>query len=497
MNNINYNPDVLTCLANLSNDEVFTPPNLANEVLDLLPKEIWHNKDVTFLDPCSKSGVFLREITKRLLNGLEEEFPNLQDRIDHILKNQVFGIGITELTSLLSRRSLYCSKDANEKFSITKKFKNNDGNIFYKNISHDWKNLKCKHCGASKNIFNRKDYLDQHAYNFIHYENLKEIFDMKFDVIIGNPPYQLADGGGGGSALPIYNKFIETAKKLNPSYISMIIPSRWFARGRGLDQFRKDMLNDNRISHLIDYPSSNECFPGVQIEGGVCYFLWDKNFSDDCLVTTIKSGEKNTLKRPLLEEGLDFFVRHNDSIPILRKIFSEKSEKFNSLVSSLKPYGLRTYFRGAENSFEGSVKVYQNGGFGFIDRQQVTVNIENLKKHKVFIGRAYGMGNNFPTKVINEPFYGEPNSICTETYLEIGPFKNKETCNNVISYMRTKFFRFIVLLIKSTQDAPKSVYRLAPIQDFNQEWDDDKLYKKYNLSKDEIGFIESLVKDYS
>ena len=384
-----HNPDVLSCLANLSNDEVFTPPSLANALLDLLPQTLFESKETRFLDPCAKSGVFLREIAKRLMAGLKEQIPDEQERIDHIFTKQLFGIAITELTGLLSRRSVYCSKTANGRYSVCTKFEDEEGNIKYLQTKHTWKEGRCVYCGASRAEYDRDETLESHAYMFIHGE---EVFKMQFDVIIGNPPYQLSDGGAQASASPIYQYFVETAKKLKPRYLTMIIPSRWFTGGKGLDDFRNSMLHDDRLRVLHDYLNAGDCFPGVEIKGGICYFLWDRENHGLCQIITHKSDtEFSFSERPLLEENSDVFVRYNEAIGILHKVSAFHEPSFSYLVSARKPFGLPTNFEALEKS--GPIKVYANKQIGYLGNDFIIPKNEDWKnKWKVLISRAYGAG---------------------------------------------------------------------------------------------------------
>ena len=519
-----HNPDVLTCIANLSNDEVFTPPELANQMLDTLEQSwasgnngenLWANKEVTFLDPCTKSGVFLREIVKRLNVGLTAEIPDLTERVNHILTKQVFGIGITQLTSLLARRSLYCSKNAKGKYSIAREFETNEGNIWFERTEHTWVNGKCKFCGASKGEYSRTSELETHAYVFIHSENIKkqlsEMFGakMQFDVIIGNPPYQLSDGGAAASARPIYHLFIEQAKKLEPRFLCMVVPARWYSGGKGLDDFRASMLRDDRVRRLFDFPSSNDVFPGTQIKGGVCYFVWDRENKGPAEITSYDRGEVvSNATRQLLEPGLDVFIRYNDGLVILRKVmkfeasetYQQKnltlpvSKRFSSLISSRKPFGFTTDFRGKEKSSKSNVKIYQNGGVAFVERKDVIAGRELIDCWKVFVSAAYGAGDTYPHSIIGAPLLGSLGSVSTETYLCVGPFVTEDEAQNVRQYMATRFVRFLILLRKPTQHATKEVYSFVPVQDFSQRWTDEKLYKKYGVTEEEIAFIEKMVR---
>lgn len=494
----NYNPDVLTCLANLSNDEVFTPPVVVNRMLDLLPAELWRNPDARFLDPVSKTGVFLREIAKRLMEGLSERIPDRQQRADHIFTRQLFGLAITELTALLSRRSVYCSKQANGPYSVCTAFHDADGNIRFRSTEHSWQNGRCRYCGASREVYDRDDTLESHAYEFIHTENPETIFpEMKFDVIIGNPPYQLEVGiEKDNYAIPLYHKFIQQAKKLRPRFISMIIPSRWFAGGRGMDDFREEMLHDTRLQILVDYPNAADCFPGIDLSGGVCYFLWNSEYNGICKIVSNRGKDyQSTMNRPLLEPGNDTFIRFNEAIPIIRKIIAYKEPTFDSLVSPQTPFGIVSSFKDySDKPFEESIAIYTVNGIKYIREDQVSKNRQWISPYKVFISKSYGERGAYPYRFLAKPFIGTPRSCCTQTYLMIGPFNTSIECENVISYINTRFFRFCIMQKKNTQDAMRGVYSYVPIQDFSQSWTDEKLYAKYGITDEEIKFIESMVR---
>lgn len=495
---INYNPDVLSCLANLSNDEVFTPPKLVNEILDMLPQELFQSKETTFLDPVTKSGVFLREIAKRLNDGLKDQIPDQQERIDHIFSKQLYGIAITELTSLLARRSTYCTKKANGKYSVCTSFETEEGNIKYDRIQHTWQNGKCTYCGASEEVYSRTDDLETYAYQFIHTDKPQNIFNMKFDVIIGNPPYQLSDGGGRDSgAISLYHKFIQQAKKLNPRYLSMIVPARWYSGGKGLDDFRKEMIEDKSFRELHDFPETSDCFPGLNIRGGVCYFLWERDYNGPCKIFNHrKEIVTSQSTRYLKEKGLDTFIRYNDAISILNKVRKFNEPTFGNRVSSRKPFGLDSNFRGfkEKSDKERLVKLFRVGGVGYIKEDQIVKNKHWKDKIKVLVSKASPGGDDYPHKIISNPIVALPKSVCTETYLVVGIVETEKQAKNLANYMTTRFFRFLMSLVKNTQNISKGVFVFVPVLDFNQEWDDEKLFQKYSIDKEEIEFIDSIIK---
>jgi len=504
-----YNPDVLSTLANLSSDEVFTPPEIANQMLDLLPKDLWSNPETTFLDPACKSGVFLREIAKRLIDGLEDEIPDLQERLDHIFHNQIYGIAITELTSLLSRRSTYGSKYANSIFSFSE-FDNPIGNIKFNIIEHTWDGNRCKYCGASKSEYDSREGLETHAYEFIHRKKTEEIFNMKFDVIIGNPPYQLSDGGGtGDSAKPIYNLFIEQAKKLNPRYISMIIPARWLKGGKGLKNFRKDMVEDLSIRYIYDFEDAKNIFPGINLDGGVCYFLWDRDYRGkvDYYYHGL-DGSMNFSHRYLENKFSDTVIRDARQYSIIEKALSLNELRFETIVSPRNPFGLNSdlfnrpkkyqHLQLSNKKLKNYVEVYGVEGIKggakrtskFINISYIEKNIESINKYKLFFSKAYMTTSTVPPEIIK----GYPNSVSTETFLKIGDFDTEEEMINCLKYIKGKFFRALLFYNRHSLNISRASFAFIPIQDFSKSWTDEELYKKYDLNQEEIEFIESMIK---
>ena len=471
-------------------------------MLDLLPQELFHDPNTTFLDPACKSGVFLREIAKRLLVGLEDQIPDLQQRVDHIFHQQLFGIAITELTSLLSRRSVYCSKYPNSKYSVSC-FADVQGNIRYKNTQHVWKDGKCVFCGASEKEYGDavRHGLETHAYEFIHTTRPEDIFKMKFDVIIGNPPYQLSvnESGKGLGAIPLYQKFVEQAKKLKPRYLCMIIPSRWFAGGVGLNIFRQEMLSDTRLHYIIDYINSTDCFPGVDINGGICYFLWDRDYEGLCNYTNVCNGTKSTQDRCLNEHTI--FIRRNEALSIVNKVLS-KNEKMISDggCSPQTPYGfLSTFIGNKVREREDDCEILSSKGWMFVPKNKVQKNADTIDMYKPMFSKLSSEHAGNPDKsgkyrVLSRMELLTPGQICTQSYLIACPSYKKEYAKNAYNYLQTKFVRFLILQTLVGMNISISNFVFVPWADFSKPWTDEELYVRYGLTDEEISFIESMIK---
>ena len=503
----NYNPDVLSCLANLSNDEVFTPPSLVNDILDLLPSELWSNPNAKFLDPVSKSGVFLREMAKRLMKGLETQIPDKQERINHIFSQQLYGIAITDLTALLSRRSVYCSKTADGKYSICETFDDEQGNIRYQRMKRIWKSGKCSYCGASQEVYDRDDALETYAYHFIHTSvaepaeaNLEKIYNMKFDVIVGNPPYQLSDGGNSRSAKPIYHKFIKQAKKLNPRYLTMITPARWYAGGKGLDDFRAEMLADKRIRKLIDFENSNDVFPGVDVAGGICYFLWDRDNKGQCEVVNLIDGKQVKSERALDE--FPILIRHSQAIPIIRKVLAKKEnggKRLSDVVSSRKPFGLPTNYTPKNSGIP--CWFIQKIGLKYASKNDVSDDNKLLDKWKFLAPKAPIAGQTDFSKPVGFYYDGntriaKPDECCTESFIVLGAFSTEKEVLAYKSFIFTKVVRFLLLQTVVSQDVTRSNFQFIPdLGKYEGEYTDKMLIKRWGITADEWNFIDSKIKN--
>jgi superfamily II DNA or RNA helicase len=327
-----------------------------------------------------------------------------------------------------------------------------------------------------------------------HFWHINENQNMKLDAIVGNPPYQVMDGGAGVSAIPVYNKFVDFAKKISPQYISMIMPAKWYNAGRGLEQFRYEMLNDKCISKLFDYIDPHDCFPTVDVAGGVCYFLRDNKYNGLCKFVSCKSGSQIPHMRDLSES--EVLIRHQEEISILNKVQIEGQTYLNEIAYSQKPFGLRTYVKPMEN---GNILLRYNGGIGPYDRDCITVNKDLIDSWKIVTSRltaehAGETDKNGQKRIFATLEMLEPGTICTETYMMLCTYKSESECANVLKYLKTRFVRALIAMATSTQQMSKANFRFVPLQDFTKPWTDEELYKKYNLTDEEIAFIESMIK---
>lgn len=480
-----HEEDIFDYIPPQRTNQIFTPRRVVEMMVDTLAEQdptIFTKRDVKFIDLYTKSGLYLTEIAKRLFEGLRAEIPDDEARLRWILENQVYGCAPSNIIYNIVRNYVYSDYPGVDR-----------GNLLELDLSEAAKAGEVK-------------------------KNLAEKFgeDMKFDVIIGNPPYQESDGGHGASAVPVYHYFIREAINLDPRYVSMITPSRWFTGGRGLGSFREEMLNDTRIRILHDYDDASVLFPGVEIKGGVNYFLWNRDSKGKCEVNShLAEGSVKTSDRYLLREGLDVFIRDNRQLLILQKVECKEEPQFYEIMSANDPFGydvrqensfVRVKPTYQLNPFEGSLVFLYYGwreqGQGYIERSSVKKGFEYIDAYKIFIPRAWGTGNTSSDKL--NAFIGDPGTVSTETYSVIGPFKTRREAENVLAYIATKFFHFLVSMVKITQAAAKHVYKYVPMQDFSStsdiDWSkpsadiDQQLYKKYGLNEEEIAFIESMIR---
>lgn len=534
--------DILTLFEQLNSHEVFTPPRVARDMLALLPKEIWSDPSIRILDPCVKSGVFLREALYLLFDGLSGKGKHVghdgivydlndgRQRMNHILKNMLFGIATSELTGYISRRTLYGVMEANtdkqtalidafEKSKSHKKWTEeekvrflvrnhfndyydhelfntpdyagfeHEGNIFYPTIE------------VKKQVDDSGDFIIEDTYypfieEQVNHEKIQQIKDgqMKFDVVIGNPPYQIKTNGHGAQAKPIYHRFIEVGKSINPRFLTMITPSRWFSGGMGLNSFRDEMLSDKRLAKIVDFHRSEDCFPGVEIKGGVNYFLWSRSHKGGCEVKPMIPGRDSPFTLRDLTE-FDVFIRHNEAISILRKVMSSCDAFMSESVSGVMPFGLPTNFKDyKQKPFDDSVKIYYRGGEGYVERDRIKKRDEWVEPFKVMISEAYNGGDSYPHQIIGKPFIAEKGSCCTMTYVVCGVFDTEKDAVETASYLKTKFARFMIFLRKNTQHINGERFKFVPSPKNFNEMSDSAIYEHFDLTEDEVNFIENTVK---
>lgn len=455
-------PDILDCLSQLSNDQVPTPPKLANAMLDLLPTEVWSDPTLRWLDPAVKSGVFLREIATRLLLGLAGWESNFEKRRDHIFRNMLYGTSIDEVTGLLARRSLYYSTRADGDRSVLR-FESPDGNVPFVRTSHSFRDERCTVCGAPAAL-ERGDDRENYAYSFTHgtYPT-QELKDMKFDVIVGNPPYQIGVDGNTRTR-PVYQQFVLQAIEMQPRHVLMITPSRWFTGGLGLDEFRAAMLADRRLEKMVDNPKLFDCFPGVEIKGGVSYFLWTRSHNGDCEFSVRVNGQiVSTMSRDL-RKGKGVLVRSNDAETIIEKVEALGEQSISHRVSSQKPFGLLSNFSDFRAEQEpGDVRLYKRDRKpAWIDRAQITQGQDLVSPIKVLTPEAGDGHGRVPAIVTGAPFVVEGNSACTQTFLVAGAFESLVDAERYAALLRTRFARFLVHQRKASQHTTSDSYAFVP-----------------------------------
>ncbi len=521
--------DILETITNTGNDEVFTPRKIVDQMLDLLPEKVWHDPNLKWLNPATKTGIFEREIAIRLDEGLKEVMPDLETRRKHILQKMIFSIGQTKFTSHVARRTLYYCSTANRACDGIKEnghyvngyaigngswFDDAEGNIKTPSIDHDFdpKTGKCRFCGVGKTSkYNDDSQREKYSYEFLHcnlgsdlQKHLSKRFfkgdeGVKFDVIVGNPPYQLDDEGNNASSRPIYQKFVQQAKSLDPKYLCMIMPTRWYAGGKGLDQFRAEMLNDDSIYSLVDFVNAKDCFPSQDISGGICYFMRDRDYHGSTNYTTCNGNKVSDTVRSLNE--FDVFVRYNEALAIIRKIRAFKEKTENLSVYPRNPFKLSSSYRGhLSKEKDTDLTVLTSGGTVYCDISEIKSNQSIIPKYKVILSYAIAEHAGVPNKdgkftVISTNKVLNPNEICTESYLVLYTTDTRSEAENYLTYLKCKFYRFLLQMAITSIHITMDTFQFVPSQNYSKPLSDEMLYKKYGLTQEEIDFIEGLIRE--
>ena len=468
-------------------DEDTTTKRMTPRLVDHgeVTRKVFKEKDTRILEINSKTGLYPLYMTYSVFaeklqayrdsHMLVTDVPiSIQNEIwDEVLKNNIFVICKTEMAKSITKRTLRGFRQAKVNARYFEDLINkitNQPNLFLMKVVR------------GKSYWNNKDIED----------------NMKFSAIVGNPPYQVMDGGTHNGAMPVYHNFVSIGKKLMPKYMSMIMPSRWYAGGRGLDTFRDETLKDEHLAKLVDFSDSKECFQSADIAGGVCYFLYDESHSGSCSISNVLRGNTNTMERRLNE--FDIFIRDNIGINILRKVRANQTDFLQKGVYNLSPFGLRTFVRGEQQPFEGSIRLLSSEGFGYIARSAVEKNTEIIDAYKVIIGRIVpnngevGVDPTKGYKAITQSQVLRPNEISTETYLVVASFQSELEASNCAKYLMQKFPRFMLRLTYSSMNVNKANFVFVPSLDFSKPWTDAELYEKYHLTAEEIAYIESMIK---
>ncbi len=464
---------MLNCISYLAKDEIQTSPHLAAKLVDSISQDVIENPESKYLNLGAKDGIFSYLLKCRLMKEMQGRFSTPEEKEHHILHSQIFVDCTSSLAADLARKLLYGS-DRADAVSARCRFAAPEGNV------------KCIYGKDGIAKENAKTY-DGSLYS--------EVFGVKFDVVIGNPPYQENDGGNGISAKPIYNRFVEMALQLDPRFLIMIIPAKWFAaQGKGTAKFSKMMLSDRHIKKMVDYPDSTECFPDVAIGGGVCYFVRDSQYSGPCNFVSIHRGQKFEAAMELDKYGI--LVRYLPLLPIIEKVFAYYPEGFRSMtecVSSRKPFGLSTKVEPVSGT--GDIMLRYNRGVGPFLRSMVPAGIEMIDKYQVVISylKEGLQSKDGRLRVFQNIGMLPPGYVCTETSLTVGSFETQEEAERMLTYLKSKLLRALVAPVALTQHVTKECFRFVPMLE-DDACTDEELYVKYGLTQKEIDYIEWLIR---